>query len=191
MAKAKTTTTRAGPSRRPGQAGALHPEIPKTAEKSKAIPLPEVVDQSILAELFGISTRAIRGLAKDGTLRRMERGAYGFAESVQAYCARLRDTAAGRGGESATNTLTAERARLAREQAEGQAMKNAALRRDLVPAADVEREWSDVLRTVRAGVLAVPSRVQQRLPHLSAHDVAEIDREVRAALTQVAGGNTP
>ena len=191
MAKAKTTTTRAGPSRRPGQAGALHPDILKAAEKSKAIPLPEVVGQSTLAELFGISERAVRDLAKDGTLQRTGRGAYGFTASVRAYCARLRDTAAGRGGESATNTLTAERARLAREQAEGQAMKNAALRRDLVPAADVEREWADVLRTVRAGVLAVPSRVQQRLPHLSAHDVAEIDQEVRAALMQVAGGNAP
>lgn len=151
--------------------------------------MPEIVGQATLAEFFGISDRAIRELAKDGTLQRTGRGAYRFEESVRAYCGRLRDTAAGRGGESATNTLTAERARLAREQAEGQAMKNAALKRDLVPAADVEREWSDILRTVRAGVLAVPSRVQQRLPHLSAHDVAEIDREVRAALQQVAGGN--
>jgi len=30
---------------------------------------------------------------------------------------------------------------------------------------------------VRAGMLAVPSRCQQRLPHLSAHDVVEIDAE--------------
>ena len=33
---------------------------------------------------------------------------------------------------------------------------------------------SDVLRGVRAAMLAVPSRVAQRLPHLTAHDVAEI-----------------
>jgi phage terminase Nu1 subunit (DNA packaging protein) len=38
------------------------------------------------------------------------------------------------------------------------------------------------------GLLAVPSRVQQRLPHLTAHDVAEIDREVRAMLTQLSVG---
>jgi hypothetical protein len=30
-----------------------------------------------------------------------------------------------------------------------------------------------------------PARVTARLPHLSKHDVAEIDREVRAALTEV------
>jgi len=38
---------------------------------------------------------------------------------------------------------------------------------------------------VRAGMLAVPSRCAQRLPGLTAHDVSEIDREVRAALTEV------
>ena len=47
--------------------------------------------------------------------------------------------------------------------------------------------WGGVLRTVRAGMLAVPSRVSQRLPHLSAHDVAEIDAEVRALLTEIGG----
>jgi hypothetical protein len=32
----------------------------------------------------------------------------------------------------------------------------------------------------------VQSRVAQRLPHLTAHDVAEIDAEVRAVLAEVA-----
>jgi phage terminase Nu1 subunit (DNA packaging protein) len=41
------------------------------------------------------------------------------------------------------------------------------------------------LRTVRAGILAVPSRVAARLPHLSRTDIAEIDAEVRAALTEL------
>ena len=41
-----------------------------------------------------------------------------------------------------------------------------------------------MLRTVRAGMLAVPSRAAQRL---TAADVAAIDREVRDALTEVDG----
>jgi phage terminase Nu1 subunit (DNA packaging protein) len=36
-------------------------------------------------------------------------------------------------------------------------------------------------------MLAVPSRVSQRLPHLSAHDVGKIDREFRDALAEVGG----
>lgn len=56
---------------------------------------------------------------------------------------------------------------------------------ELVEAAEVELEWSDMLRTVRAGMLAIPSRVAARLPHLSKHDVAEIDAEIRAALSEI------
>jgi hypothetical protein len=36
-------------------------------------------------------------------------------------------------------------------------------------------------------VLAAPSRVAALLPHLTAHDILEIDREIRAALAQIDG----
>jgi phage terminase Nu1 subunit (DNA packaging protein) len=55
----------------------------------------------------------------------------------------------------------------------------------LVEVAEVEAAWSGALRTIRAGMLAVPSRVAARLPHLTTHDVSEIDNEVRAALTEI------
>jgi phage terminase Nu1 subunit (DNA packaging protein) len=42
-----------------------------------------------------------------------------------------------------------------------------------------------VLRTVRAGMLAVPSRVAARLPHLTSQDLAEIDRELRSAIANL------
>jgi phage terminase Nu1 subunit (DNA packaging protein) len=58
----------------------------------------------------------------------------------------------------------------------------------LLDAGAFENEWSGILRTVRAGLLAVPSRVQQRLPHLTVHDVAEIDREVRTVLKEIGTG---
>jgi hypothetical protein len=62
------------------------------------------------------------------------------------------------------------------------------LRGELVEASAVEAEWAGVLRTVRAGMLAVPSRVAQRLPHLNAHDISEIDLEVRDALYTIGSG---
>jgi phage terminase Nu1 subunit (DNA packaging protein) len=80
---------------------------------------------------------------------------------------------------------TAERARLAAAQADLAELKAAKQRRTLLDAGEVEAEWSGVLRTVRAGMLAVPSRCAARLPHLTAHDVSEIDAEVRAVLTQI------
>lgn len=46
---------------------------------------------------------------------------------------------------------------------------------------------------VRAGLLGVPSRTQQRLPHshLAEQDVAEIDHEVRDVLTAIGEEKTP
>ena len=66
-------------------------------------------------------------------------------------------------------------------QFEAQAKRGALLEADAVA-----REWSDVLRQVRAGVLAVTSRVRAQLPHLTAHDAGVLDRELRQVLTALA-----
>ena len=84
------------------------------------------------------------------------------------------------------HTLTAEKTRLAKEQADAAELRNAVLRRDLVKASDVEREWSGILRKVRSGILAVPSRVRQQLAHLTAHDAAVIEAEIRLVLEDLA-----
>lgn len=134
-----------------------------------------------ICALLGITPTAIRELASQGIVKRIGRGSYDLDASVTAYCAHLRQGASGRGGE-----LANERARLAREQADAAAMKNRQLRGELVDVAEVERTWLASVRTIRAGVLALPTRVQQRLPHLTAFDVAEIDAEARLVLTELA-----
>ena len=116
---------------------------------------------------------------------RAGRGTYVVERSLRRYCSHLRDLVTGRGGESAIASVTVERDRLAKAQADLAEAKGRRLRRELVPAADVESEWSSILRTVRAGMLAVPPRVQQKLPHLTTHDATVIDAEVREVLTEV------
>jgi terminase small subunit / prophage DNA-packing protein len=81
---------------------------------------------------------------------------------------------------------TQERGRLARAQASLTELKAAKMRGELLDAAEVERTWAGVLRGVRAGMLAVPSRIGARLPHLDVTDLDTIDREVRAALIEIA-----
>jgi len=78
----------------------------------------------------------------------------------------------------------AEKIRLANAQAVKIELQNAQARQELLPAKAVEAEWSAVLRDVRAAMLALPSRLQQRLPHLTKHDTATIDEEIRDALTE-------
>ena len=85
---------------------------------------------------------------------------------------------------------TEQRARLAAAQAELAELKAAKLRGTLLDAGEVEAEWSSILRVLRAAMLAVPSRVGQRLPHMTSHDLSEIDAEIRIALSDLAQGSS-
>lgn len=78
-----------------------------------------------------------------------------------------------------------ERLRLLREQADYAALKNAEKRGELVRAVDVEREWTSIIRHARSAILAVPSRLRQLIPHLTAEEVAIVDAELRHALEEL------
>ena len=90
-----------------------------------------------------------------------------------AYIRRLREEAAGRGGE-ATFELSAERARLAREQADKIAMQNAVTRGELAPAHLLEEVLARA--GARAGRLleTIPGLLRRRLPQLTADDIAAV-----------------
>ncbi|MGA0564976.1 hypothetical protein ACO2RV_21235 [Ancylobacter sp. VNQ12] len=143
-----------------------------------------------LAGLLGIAPRTIRELAGRGLVVKAGRGRYDVALSIAAYCANLREQAAGRAGDAQAG-LTSERARQAKEQADNLALRNAEIRRELVSAKDVAAEWSGILRRLRARILAVPARVNQRLLFLKQHDLAEIDAELRDALTELGNDGPP
>lgn len=149
-------------------------------------PLGAAVTGDELAGLLGIAPRTVRELAGRGLVLKAGRGRYNLAVSVSSYCSHLREQAAGRAGDAQAGLAT-ERARQAKEMADNIALKNAALRGDLVSAAQVTAEWSGVLRRVRARILAVPARVQQSLAFLKQHDVGVIDAELRQALTELGG----
>lgn len=131
------------------------------------------------ADLFGIGIRTVQVLLSKGTLQRTASGYLDTRDSVRAYLAFCRRGA----GES----LETEKLRLMREQADKVELQNQKIRGELLPAADVEHEWATALRDLRAALLALPSRVHARLPHLSTHDIQIIDREIRDALTELAG----
>jgi terminase small subunit / prophage DNA-packing protein len=140
-----------------------------------------------LGVLLGISTRAVRDHAQRGVIPKTPRGRYRLLDAVPAYCSHMRNLLASRGGEATVLSGTAERARLAMEQADSIALKNAVARGALLDAAATEREWTSILAGVRAGVLAASSRIGQRLQHLSLSDIAEVDDELRAVLGELGG----
>lgn len=148
--------------------------------------LPETVSRDTLAKLLGVTVRVVSDLSARGIAVKTPRGAYVLEASVAAYAAHLRSIASGRGGdESSALNLTNERAKLAAVQAEEKALKVAQAKGELVEAEAVTREWMAVLQKVRAGLLAIPPRLQAKLRHLSAQDVADIDAEIRATLSEL------
>ena len=81
--------------------------------------------------MVGITQPAVSAMVADG---RLQVEGLSLGDALQAYCQRLRDQAAGRvGSEVGGLDLVQERAALAREQREGQAIKNAVARREYAP----------------------------------------------------------
>lgn len=142
-----------------------------------------------LCDLLRLSPAALSGLVQRKLAVKLGHDNYDLIETVGRYVEHLRGAASGRGSDEQALTLTGERARLARAQADAQELKNATLRGQLVLAIEVEREWSGTMRNLRSQLLAVPSRVRQRLGHLTSGDVDAIDRELRDALTQIGGAD--
>jgi phage terminase Nu1 subunit (DNA packaging protein) len=98
----------------------------------------------------------------------------------------LRDQVRSRG--ATDPELRAAKVRLAKEQGDKLELANAIARREFLPASEVADGWASILRNVRAAFLALPSRLQQRLPHLTAHDVRTVDSEIRDTLGELADG---
>lgn len=82
----------------------------------------------------------------------------------------------------------AQRARLAKAQADAQEMKNAVGAGELVRRDDVQRRWNEALADVRSYILAVSGRLRDAVPELNSSQVGKIDGEIRRALKDAADG---
>lgn len=152
---------------------------------SKSAP-PKVATSAEVGEWLGISAQAVAALGRRGVIGKVGPRGYVLKDAVRKYAEHLRQALLGRGGADAAATAAKQRARLAKAQADMVEQKVRRAAGELLDAGEVEREWSGVLRTVKAGMLAIPSRCGARLPHLGPHDISTIDGEVRAALAEVA-----
>lgn len=113
----------------------------------KVVPLlDQSISQAEFAEMVGVSEARVSQLVADGVLLRGETA----HNMLLAYCERLRDQAAGRAGDGMGGLdLVQERAALAREQREGQAIKNAVARKEYAPVGLL----SDVLGMASSAVV--------------------------------------
>lgn len=137
------------------------------------------VSAAALADLLGVTSQTVTDRARRGVVPRDDDGRFPLRDAVRAYADELH-AAAGRHGAGKRNP---ERERLLAGQARLVELKVAQAEGRLLDARAVETEWSDVVRTLRAGMLSLSSRLGARLPALSRAEVEVIDDEIRRLLT--------
>jgi phage terminase Nu1 subunit (DNA packaging protein) len=140
------------------------------------------VSARVLADWLACTVKSVAELAARGVIERTGRGRYPLKPSVRRYAEHMRKTVTGRG----EGTASEARGRLVRAQAALAVLKARRLAGELIAAADVQSQWVSVMFSVRARLLAAPSRVQQARPHLTAGDIEALDREIREALEELA-----
>jgi phage terminase Nu1 subunit (DNA packaging protein) len=151
---------------------------------------PKTLRKGDFAKLVGVSAGRVSHMIKDGMPVEPD-GRIDVARGklwIQANVDPKRSAAQSAQSEmpfAALPDAATERVRLLREQADYAALKNEEKRRELVKAVEVEREWSTLIRQARSGILAVPSRLRQLIPHLTADEVETIDAELRRALEEL------
>lgn len=148
-----------------------------------------------IAAVLGLSERWVGELRARGTLP--AEGAT-LAENIEAFYANKFEAAGG----CSDLDLDAERARLTKAQADAAEMKNAQMRLELLPRADVSAAVQGAFARVRAKILALPTRaapqvvamptalaVQGKLTELVHEALAELaSTEVTLAEPQAEGG---
>jgi hypothetical protein len=58
---------------------------------------------------------------------------------------------------------------------------------ELVEAKKIQIEWQKIVTRAKTKLLAVPSKVRARIPHMTAGDMATVEEEIREALEELAG----
>lgn len=137
-----------------------------------------------LGVYLGLTPARVNGLARDGRIPRRDDGTFNPRAAIYAYVQSVRT----RGSTLAANPeLNEQKVRLAAASALKIELQNRRAAGELLAAAEVEREWADMLRTVRAGVLSLPGRIGQRIGKATPADLAAITDECRAVLGELAG----
>lgn len=128
------------------QSGGGHPALCSTVE---------------LMGFLGCTKVTISDMERRGVIKREARNMWRLKPCVAAAVAHFREVAAGRAstGDADAPDLVVQRALLAKAQTEGQELRNAELRRELVRADEVEEHWGQILGAARSRLLTLPGRI--------------------------------
>lgn len=140
------------------------------------------------ANHLGIQQPTLTRMIKESIIDKKERGKYDIDEVRLQYLKHIRNLA---GNNNNNLELGAERARLAKEQADAKEMENAIERGDLVYIDKVAKGFEEQLTKVRNKLLAAPTKVAAEA-HAAAtvKEVREIiETSIIEALDELVGYN--
>lgn len=140
-----------------------------------------------LAGWLQCSDRMVREWTERGIIERAAPGQYDLKESIGRHALYFRELSAGRLSDDETLDLAAERARLAKAQADAQEMKNGLSAGRLLPAEEVAAGVEGMIGRCRAKLLGMPARLAPEVIGLDSLSqiVGVIEDGVHEALTEL------
>lgn len=127
------------------------------------------VSSTVLANLFGVSTRRIRQFENEGIIKKVARGKYSLQENIKSYITYIQATSNLKNDEKTDEEVNydVEHALLEKRKREKIELELAEMRGEMHKSEDVERVMNDMLSNFRSKLLALPSRLAPQLVTLT------------------------
>jgi len=141
--------------------------------------MPQSYPVSAIAQLLKITERRIQQLVHDGILPRPEKGNYDAIDCVHAYIDYLRRLVAGSGELS----LTDERTRLTKFQADREDLELQKAKGRLIDSRKAKAAWGEVITATRQRLLGLPSRLAPIVA--TSQSIPEIKQRLETAIHEM------
>lgn len=147
------------------------------------------VNSATLEKIIGVSDRRIRQLAEEGIVVRAAKGRYKLKDSIMNYILTLKVAMEAAGTDSPDGELDLEEEKAIHERVKRHIseLKLQVMKGELHRSGDVERVMTDMLVSIRARLLAMPTKLAPLL--VARNDVGYIrtalNREVLDALNEL------
>ena len=162
----------------------------KTVEDLKNV----AVSRSVLAEMFGVGTRMIDHLEKQGIVEKLSYGKYNLIESAKSYINSIKiakaTTETPRESDDEDLDPKLEAAKHERVKRYIDEIKLQLIKGQVHKAVDVERVLIDIMERIKSKVTAIPSKLARKLEYKKKTDIQSIlTREMDEVLKELATYN--
>lgn len=148
---------------------------------------PHTVTVATLANFLMVTERRVQQLAKEGIVRKDDRGEYELTTSIQGYIRFLQETT--KSGNGGSEELQKSKARMAEAKARKAEIEVRQMEGELVPASDVSKAWIEMVAHMRAKLLSLPNKLAPQL--MGGRTLNEINAllqtTIKEALQELAG----